>query len=55
MINSCVVLCDHRDAASSISTFLTLAMADVLSTRKFVIPTQCIFTYFMVQNTRYAL
>ena len=51
MINSCVVLCDHRDAANSISTFLTLAVTDLLSTRKFIIPTQCIFISFVVQNT----
>ena len=50
MINSCVVLCDHRDATRSISTF-TLAVTILLSTRKFIISTQCIFLSFVVQNT----
>jgi len=51
MINSCAVLCDDGDAASLISTFLTLAVTILLSTRKFIIPTQCIFFSFVVQNT----
>ena len=51
MINSCVVLCDDRDAASSLSTFLTLAVTILLSTRKFIIPSQCILLSFVVQNT----
>ena len=50
-INNCGVLCDYRDSASSISTFLTLAVTDLLSTRKFILPTKCIFISFMVQNT----
>ena len=51
MIYSCVVLCDHRDAASSISPFSTLAVTDLLSTRIFIIPTHWIFISFMIQNT----
>ena len=46
-----VALCDHRDAATSIFTFLTLTVTILLSTRKFIIPTQCIFLSFVIQNT----
>ena len=31
--------CHHRDAASSISAFLTLAVTDLVTTGKFILPT----------------
>jgi len=37
MIDICVEQCHHRDAASSISTFLTLAATDLLTTRKLIL------------------
>jgi len=42
--------CHHRDAASSISTFLTSAVTDLLTTGKFILPTHYIFISFVVQH-----
>ena len=50
MINRSVVQCHHGDSARSVSTFLTLAVTNLLTTRKFVLPTESIFISFVVQN-----